>query len=53
MPPALQGKLLRVLQDQRGSPAWGETRAVKVDVRIIAADQSRTSTRKIESGELP
>ncbi|MEW6444218.1 MAG: sigma-54 dependent transcriptional regulator [bacterium] len=36
MDPALQGKLLRVLQDQRVSRV-GEEKAFKVDVRILAA----------------
>jgi DNA-binding NtrC family response regulator len=36
MPPALQGKLLRALQEQEIEPL-GSNRVIKVDVRVIAA----------------
>jgi len=36
MPPALQGKLLRALQEQEVEPL-GSNRVIKVDVRVIAA----------------
>ncbi len=36
MPPSLQAKLLRVLQEQSFIPVWG-TKTVEVDVRVIAA----------------
>jgi len=49
MPPALQGKLLRVLQDREIRPVGGNE-SVAVDVRIIAAT-NQDLDRKIESGE--
>jgi len=48
MPPALQGKLLRVLQDREVRPVGG-TQATKVDVRIIAATNQDLETA-IEEG---
>jgi two-component system response regulator PilR (NtrC family)/two-component system response regulator HydG len=48
MPPALQSKMLRVLQDREIRPVGG-TRAVKVDVRIIAAT-NKDLHQEIEGG---
>ena len=46
MPPELQAKLLRFLQDRRFTPL-GSTRVVEADVRIIAA----TSRVALDKGE--
>ncbi|BDU78371.1 sigma-54 interaction domain-containing protein [Mesoterricola sediminis] len=48
MPPSLQSKLLRVLQDQEFEPL-GSNRVLKVDVRIIAAT-SRNLEAMIREG---
>jgi transcriptional regulator with PAS, ATPase and Fis domain len=48
MPPTLQTKLLRVLQEQEFEPL-GSNRVVKVDVRVIAAT-SRDLRRLVEEG---
>ncbi len=48
MPPSLQAKLLRVLQDREVRPVGG-TKAVRVDVRIIAATHQDLRAR-IEQG---
>jgi len=48
MPPALQGKLLRVLQDREVRPVGGNE-SIKVDVRIIAATHQNLQ-RAIEEG---
>jgi len=48
MPPTLQGKLLRVLQDRIIRPVGG-TKGIKVDVRIIAATNQNLE-QGIESG---
>jgi DNA-binding NtrC family response regulator len=48
MPPALQSKMLRVLQDREIRPVGG-TRAIKVDVRIIAAT-NKDLHQEIERG---
>lgn len=49
MPPSLQGKLLRVLQDQEIRPV-GSNQSVKVDVRVIAATNQDLHSQ-IESGD--
>jgi len=43
LPPAVQAKLLRVLQDRRVTPL-GETRAIDVDLRVVAACQQPLET---------
>ena len=48
MPPALQGKLLRALQEQEIEPL-GSNRVIKVDVRVIAAT-SRDLKRLADEG---
>jgi DNA-binding NtrC family response regulator len=48
MPPALQGKLLRVLQDHEVRPVGG-VNSVKVDVRIVAASNQNLA-QEIETG---
>ncbi|MGH8619496.1 MAG: sigma-54 interaction domain-containing protein [Burkholderiales bacterium] len=48
MPPALQSKLLRVLQEQEFEPL-GSNRVIKVDVRVIAAT-SRDLQQLVEDG---
>jgi transcriptional regulator with PAS, ATPase and Fis domain len=48
MPPALQAKLLRVLQEQEFEPL-GSNRVVRVDVRVIAAT-SHDLRRLVEEG---
>jgi len=48
MPPALQGKLLRVLQDREIRPVGGTT-SVEVDVRIIAST-NQDLAGEIEAG---
>jgi len=50
MPPAMQSKLLRVLQEQEFEPL-GSNRMVKIDVRVIAAT-SRDLKRLVEEGRL-
>lgn len=49
MSPSLQGKLLRVLQDQEIRPVGGN-HSIKVDVRLIAAT-NRNLRADIESGQ--
>ena len=49
MPPALQAKLLRVLQEQELEPL-GSNEVVKVDVRVIAAT-SRDLSAMVQRGE--
>jgi DNA-binding NtrC family response regulator len=44
MPPALQAKLLRVLEDAMVTPV-GSSEALKVDVRVIAASNARLQER--------
>ncbi len=48
MPPSLQGKLLRVLQDREIRPVGGN-RSVKVDVRLVAATNCNLR-EEIEAG---
>jgi transcriptional regulator with PAS, ATPase and Fis domain len=48
MPPALQGKLLRALQEQEIEPL-GSNRVIKVDVRVIAAT-SRDLRARVADG---
>ena len=50
MPPAMQSKLLRVLQEQEFEPL-GSNRMVKIDVRVIAAT-SRDLKRLVEDGRM-
>ena len=50
MPPAMQSKLLRVLQEQEFEPL-GSNRMVKIDVRVIAAT-SRDLKRLVEEGRM-
>ena len=49
MPPALQVKLLRVLQDSQIRPV-GETRTVSVDVRVLSATH-RDLEKRVAEGE--
>ena len=51
MPPSLQVKLLRVLQEREVIPV-GATEAMPVDVRIIAAT-NRDLEEEIRRGQLP
>ena len=44
MPLESQGKILRVLQEQRFSRLGGDAR-IEVDVRVIAVDQPRSQGR--------